>query len=64
MKVLVSVDKVVIGKWVLARQLFGTFRIVQPYERAFVYYRSIPFGERNLYHFYRFMLEQYNFCAF
>ena len=49
------VDKVVIGKWLLARQLFGTFRIVQPYERAFVYYRLIAFGERNLYYFYRFM---------
>ena len=60
------VDKVVIGKWLLARQLFGTFRIliVQPYECAFVYYRSIAFGERNLYYFYRFMLERYNFCAF
>ena len=31
------VDKVVIGKWLLARQLFGTFRIAQPHERAFVY---------------------------
>ena len=58
------VDKVVIGKWLLARQLFGTFLIVQPYERVFVYYRSIAFGERNRYHFYRFMLELYNFRAF